>query len=78
MFLGFNSIHKPPAQPVRIEKVLPLPGGHTKLIHCYRSKLRGIKPRRDLDDLNLAKPELKIEDLLYRFALSFQYTPIAF
>ncbi len=23
----YNSIHKPPALPVRIEKVLPLPGG---------------------------------------------------
>ena len=27
-----NSIHKPPAQPVRIEKVLPLPGAHRSLI----------------------------------------------
>ena len=27
-----NSIHKPPAQPLRIEKVLPLPGEHTKWI----------------------------------------------
>ena len=29
---GYNSIHKPPAQPVRIEKVLPLPGAHRSLI----------------------------------------------
>jgi hypothetical protein len=28
----FNSIHKPPAQPVRIEKVLPLPGEDRSLI----------------------------------------------
>jgi D-amino-acid dehydrogenase len=28
----FNSIHKPPAQPVRIEKVLPLPGENRSLI----------------------------------------------
>ncbi len=27
-----NSIHKPPALPVRIEKVLPLPGDHGSLI----------------------------------------------
>jgi hypothetical protein len=27
-----NSIHKPPAQPVRIEKVLPLPGENRSLI----------------------------------------------
>ena len=28
----FNSIHKPPAVPVRIEKVLPLLGDHGSLI----------------------------------------------
>jgi hypothetical protein len=31
IFFKVDSIHKPPAQPVRIEKVLPLPGEHTKL-----------------------------------------------
>jgi hypothetical protein len=30
--LSSNSIHKPPALPVRIEKVLPIPGGHGLLI----------------------------------------------
>jgi hypothetical protein len=29
---GYDSIHKPPAQPVRIEKVLPLPGENRSLI----------------------------------------------
>ncbi len=28
----YNSLHKPPAPPVRIEKVLPLPGDHGLLI----------------------------------------------
>jgi len=31
-WLCFNSIHKPPALPVRIEKIQPLPGDHGLLI----------------------------------------------
>jgi len=42
-----NSIHKPPALPVRIEKVLPLPGDHCFKPERCRRLMNGINQISD-------------------------------
>ena len=46
-----NSIHKPPALPVRIEKVLPLPKDHGSKPERCRWLMNGVKT--NFADINL-------------------------